>query len=97
MNNLSDVYRLHCGGDALKKSDRDVFVKGNIQEIRELFQVLYSNLQNLRKKKSKVNSNIIYSLKELTFYCSQDVVATAKVYKALWPQFKERYEQGHIF
>ncbi|CAD5121345.1 DgyrCDS9868 [Dimorphilus gyrociliatus] len=72
LNNLSDVYRLHCGGDALKKSDRDIFVKGSLQEIRDQFQ-------------------------ELTSYCCEDVLATAKVYRALWPQFKNRFPHPVTF
>ena len=41
MNNLNDVYQLHCNGEPLQKETRDVFVKGSIQDVRERFQVIY--------------------------------------------------------
>ncbi|XP_062606201.1 DNA polymerase subunit gamma-1-like, partial [Saccostrea cucullata] len=42
MNNLNDVYQHHCGGGSLKKATRDVFVKGNMADVREMFQELCS-------------------------------------------------------
>ena len=39
MNNLNDVYQLHCKGKPLEKVKRDVFVKGNIDDVRNQFQV----------------------------------------------------------
>uniref|UniRef100_A0A2C9KDE8 DNA polymerase subunit gamma-1 n=1 Tax=Biomphalaria glabrata TaxID=6526 RepID=A0A2C9KDE8_BIOGL len=40
MNNLRDVHQLHCGGDALQKTMRDVFVSGTMSDVREHFQDL---------------------------------------------------------
>ncbi|KAL5004061.1 hypothetical protein ScPMuIL_017517 [Solemya velum] len=42
MNNLRDVYNLHCGGEPLDKSERDVFMEGNMADVREKFQDLMS-------------------------------------------------------
>ncbi|XP_078314723.1 DNA polymerase subunit gamma-1-like isoform X3 [Crassostrea virginica] len=42
MNNLNDVYQHHCGGPPLKKATRDVFVKGSMADVREMFQELCS-------------------------------------------------------
>ena len=39
MNNLNDVYQLHCGGEPLEKAKRDVFVEGTMKDVREQFQV----------------------------------------------------------
>ncbi|CAL1548868.1 unnamed protein product, partial [Lymnaea stagnalis] len=38
MNNLRDVHQLHCGGELLEKEKRDVFVNGNMSDVREQFQ-----------------------------------------------------------
>jgi hypothetical protein len=46
MNNLNDVYQLHCNGEPLQKDTRDVFVKGSIQDVREKFQVIYYSFVN---------------------------------------------------
>ena len=40
LNNLNDVYQLHCGGEPLKKATREVFVEGNMEDVREQFQVV---------------------------------------------------------
>ncbi|CAL1528194.1 unnamed protein product, partial [Lymnaea stagnalis] len=40
MNNLRDVHQLHCGGELLEKEKRDVFVNGNMSDVREQFQQL---------------------------------------------------------
>ncbi|XP_063433085.1 DNA polymerase subunit gamma-1-like [Mytilus trossulus] len=40
MNNLNDVYQLHCNGKPLQKDTRDVFVKGTMKDVRERFQEL---------------------------------------------------------
>ncbi|XP_048734786.1 DNA polymerase subunit gamma-1-like [Ostrea edulis] len=42
MNNLNDVYQHHCGGAPLKKATRDVFVKGDMADVREMYQELCS-------------------------------------------------------
>lgn len=39
MNSLRDVHRLHCGGKPIEKAKRDVFVEGNMTDVREQFQV----------------------------------------------------------
>lgn len=39
MNNLNDVYQHHCGGRPLEKATRDVFVKGSMADVREMYQV----------------------------------------------------------
>jgi DNA polymerase gamma 1 len=39
-NSLAEVYKLHCGGDEIDKSIRDVFVSGTITQIRDKFQEL---------------------------------------------------------
>lgn len=39
LNNLADVYKLYCG-DELNKSIRDVFVEGDLEEIRKRFDEL---------------------------------------------------------
>ncbi|CAC5369661.1 POLG [Mytilus coruscus] len=40
MNNLNDVYQLHCNGKPLQKDTRDIFVKGTMKDVRERFQEL---------------------------------------------------------
>lgn len=39
LNNLADVYEFHCGSK-LSKDDREVFVKGTMEDIRENYQSL---------------------------------------------------------
>lgn len=39
LNSLKDVYKFHCNKD-LKKESRDLFVKGNMNDVRENFQQL---------------------------------------------------------
>lgn len=39
LNNLADVYKLYCGKD-LDKSERDIFVTGNLAQIKDQFQEL---------------------------------------------------------
>ena len=41
-NGLADVYKLHCGrnGKDMDKSLRDVFIKGNLEDVRNDFQVI---------------------------------------------------------
>lgn len=46
MNNLNDVYQLHCGGEPLEKSKRNVFVEGTMGDVREQFQDLMSYCAN---------------------------------------------------
>ena len=43
MNNLNDVYQLHCKGRPLQKAKRDVFVHGDIDDVRRQFQVRIVN------------------------------------------------------
>ena len=38
-NTLKDAYKLHCGGKEMDKTQRNVFVKGSMSDIREDFQV----------------------------------------------------------
>ncbi|CAH1797186.1 unnamed protein product [Owenia fusiformis] len=66
MNNLSDVYALHCKEGALDKETRNIFVTGNMKDIRDNFQMLMN-------------------------YCASDTHATYKVFKGLWPDFRERF------
>ncbi|KAK6166464.1 hypothetical protein SNE40_023149 [Patella caerulea] len=40
MNNLNDVYQLHCDGEPLQKSTREIFVEGSMADVREKFQEL---------------------------------------------------------
>ncbi|XP_064607817.1 DNA polymerase subunit gamma-1-like [Liolophura sinensis] len=40
MNNLSDVYQYHCGGEKLEKKTRDIFLEGSMGDVREKFQDL---------------------------------------------------------
>ncbi|XP_035668321.1 DNA polymerase subunit gamma-1-like isoform X1 [Branchiostoma floridae] len=40
INNLGDVHVLYTGGPKLEKSERDVFVKGTLQDVRNQFQEL---------------------------------------------------------
>ncbi|GFO44683.1 DNA polymerase subunit gamma-1, partial [Plakobranchus ocellatus] len=40
MNNLSDVFQLHCGEEPLEKSKRDIFVEGTMADVRDQFQEL---------------------------------------------------------
>ncbi|TSK45829.1 DNA polymerase subunit gamma-1 [Bagarius yarrelli] len=40
INNLADVHALYVGGDPLEKEARDIFVKGNMSDIRSNFQEL---------------------------------------------------------
>ncbi|KAI0208026.1 DNA polymerase subunit gamma-1 [Lamellibrachia satsuma] len=40
LNNLNDVYQLHCKGAPLDKETRQVFVKGDMKDVREDFQNL---------------------------------------------------------
>ncbi|KAK3790338.1 hypothetical protein RRG08_062571 [Elysia crispata] len=46
MNNLNDVYQLHCGGEPLEKAKRDVFVEGTMENVREQFQELMAYCAN---------------------------------------------------
>ena len=39
LNNLNDVYQLHCSGKPLEKATREVFVEGTMEDVREQFQV----------------------------------------------------------
>lgn len=39
VNNLADVHGLYVGGPRLEKEPRELFVKGNMKDIRENFQV----------------------------------------------------------
>lgn len=39
LNNLADVYEFHCGS-TLNKDDRDIFVEGSMDNVRENFQSL---------------------------------------------------------
>lgn len=39
LNNLADTYKLYCG-DELSKEPRNIFVDGNLQDVRENFQNL---------------------------------------------------------
>ena len=39
MNNLNDVYQLHCDAKPLQKAKRDVFMKGDMDDVRNQFQV----------------------------------------------------------
>ncbi|XP_028814792.1 DNA polymerase subunit gamma-1 [Denticeps clupeoides] len=40
INNLADVHELYVGGEPLKKEAREMFVKGNMADIRDNFQEL---------------------------------------------------------
>ncbi|XP_067649163.1 DNA polymerase subunit gamma-1-like [Haliotis asinina] len=40
MNNLNDVYQLHCKAGPLKKATREVFIEGNMHDVRDQFQEL---------------------------------------------------------
>ncbi|KAK3096547.1 hypothetical protein FSP39_001169 [Pinctada imbricata] len=40
LNNLNDVYQLHCGGPKLEKETREIFVEGSMTDVREQFQEL---------------------------------------------------------
>uniref|UniRef100_S4R4W1 DNA polymerase gamma, catalytic subunit n=1 Tax=Petromyzon marinus TaxID=7757 RepID=S4R4W1_PETMA len=42
INNLVDVHGLYVGGQALQKEERDVFVKGSMEDVRGSFQELMS-------------------------------------------------------
>ena len=67
LNNLHDVHALYCPDEPrLQKETRDVFVKGIMGDVRELYDTLMT-------------------------YCSTDVVATLKVFKALYGEFNERF------
>ncbi|GFR97393.1 DNA polymerase subunit gamma-1 [Elysia marginata] len=46
MNNLNDVYQLHCGGEPLEKAKRDVFVEGTMADVRGQFQELMAYCAN---------------------------------------------------
>ena len=39
MNNLADVHQLHVGGDRIDKDKRNIFVEGNMVDVRHYFQV----------------------------------------------------------
>ena len=39
MNNLADVYKLHCDVKTLEKGMRDIFVSGCMEDVRKQFQV----------------------------------------------------------
>ena len=47
-NGLADVYKLHCGrnGEDMDKSLRDVFLKGNLEDVRNDFQVITISLES---------------------------------------------------
>ena len=39
VNNLADVHSLYVGGPRLEKEPRELFIKGNMKDVRENFQV----------------------------------------------------------
>lgn len=45
LNNLADVYQFHCGS-TISKDDREMFVEGSMQDIRENFQPLTTYCAN---------------------------------------------------
>ncbi|XP_067935036.1 DNA polymerase subunit gamma-1-like [Watersipora subatra] len=46
MNSLDEVYQHHCDGQPLDKTSRNVFVKGNIEEVNSDFQNLLTYCAN---------------------------------------------------
>ncbi|XP_021943880.2 DNA polymerase subunit gamma-1 isoform X1 [Folsomia candida] len=40
LNNLSDVHNLYCKGEVINKDERNIFVKGTLQDVRDNFQSL---------------------------------------------------------
>ncbi|XP_061402848.1 DNA polymerase subunit gamma-1, mitochondrial [Musca vetustissima] len=46
LNSLAEVHRLYCGGEAINKEERNVFVEGTLQDVREDFQALMSYCSN---------------------------------------------------
>lgn len=42
LNSLAEVHRLYCGGAAISKEERNVFVEGTLDDVREDFQNLMS-------------------------------------------------------
>ena len=38
-NSLKEAYKLHCGGEYMDKTQRNIFVDGSMSDIREDFQV----------------------------------------------------------
>ena len=69
MRNIARFYRLYCCEESkrspLKKSKRDVFVQGQMKDVRE-------------------------DLEELMTYCANDVIATHRVTRALYPMYRAR-------
>ena len=44
MNNLNDVYQLHCDAKPLQKAKQDVFMKGDMDDVQNQFQVNHLHL-----------------------------------------------------
>ncbi|XP_013105040.2 DNA polymerase subunit gamma-1, mitochondrial [Stomoxys calcitrans] len=46
LNSLAEVHRLYCGGPMLSKEERNVFLEGNLQDVRRDFQSLMTYCSN---------------------------------------------------
>ncbi|XP_073823167.1 DNA polymerase gamma, catalytic subunit tam [Musca autumnalis] len=46
LNSLAEVHRLYCGGEAITKEERNVFVEGTLQDVRREFQSLMTYCSN---------------------------------------------------
>ncbi|XP_012941525.1 DNA polymerase subunit gamma-1 [Aplysia californica] len=64
MNNLRDVHQLHCGGEAIEKSKRDVFMDGTMMDVREQFQDLMTYCANDVKATHEVFASLWPQFKE---------------------------------
>ncbi|XP_067620356.1 DNA polymerase subunit gamma-1, mitochondrial [Eurosta solidaginis] len=46
LNSLVDVHRLYCGGEPLSKEERNIFLKGTLNDVKQNFQLLMSYCAN---------------------------------------------------
>ncbi|XP_005179794.2 DNA polymerase subunit gamma-1, mitochondrial [Musca domestica] len=46
LNSLTEVHRLYCGGKPIDKEERNIFVEGTLQDVRQEFQSLMTYCSN---------------------------------------------------
>lgn len=63
LNNLADVYEFHCGS-TLNKDDRDIFVEGSMDDVRNNFQSLVTYCANDVKATYEVFKKLLPTFSE---------------------------------
>ena len=87
LNNLKDVHMLYCpDSKQISKDERNIFIKGNIKDVTDNFQVTNTMI----KSRIKLLLIIQYIPQSLMVYCANDVRATFNVFTKLFENFFER-------